>query len=135
MSDDKVPALLSLLLKTVEDAKIFDLRYITDPGQFKGELRQAWATLYANAAYCWDEMNDPLCDAAEPEIFGEAMCERFPPLSSCWLESFASAVRQVAERKNLPEEDDREFLYFLLGVLWLSWKSHLRTLHRRPARA
>ena len=32
---------------------------------------------------------------------------------------------------NLPAKDDRDFLYFMLGVLRMSWREYLRELHGR----
>ena len=126
---DKTPTLLALLQVTVDDPKLFDMSGVTDPREFKAELREAWAALYASAAWGWDDMNNPEYGGEPPELSGAALCRRFDALSSCWLESFEDAARRVADAGNLPAKDDRDFLYFMLGVLRMSWREYLRELH------
>lgn len=131
----EVPRLLAMLLETVDDPRMFTLTYVPNPEGFKQELRQAWAALYFSAAYCWDDMNTEMFEGDPPEIFGPAMCERFDQLSSCWLEDFRNAAMKVAARKDLPEKGDRAFLYFMLGVLWLSWRIYLIGSHGKTEAA
>ena len=40
---DKTPTLLALLQATVDDQKLFDMSGVTDPREFKAELREARA--------------------------------------------------------------------------------------------
>jgi len=136
MQSEQTPALLARLQETVDDPEIFDLSYIDEPEAFKKELRAAWATLYDNAMFCWGDMLflwDEECYMDRPEVFGPDMCERFMPLSSCWLESFTKAARRAARSKNLPSRLDRAFILFMLGVMHMSWQLHIRDLQRSSA--
>lgn len=130
---DTIPPLLALLQLTVDNPKLFDLSGGADPEEFKAELREAWTAWYASAAWFWDDMNNPGCSDEPPELSGAALCKRFDVFASCWLESFKDAVWWVAETGNLPEKDDRDFLYFMLGVLRMSRWEHLRERRGRGA--
>jgi hypothetical protein len=120
--------LLDRLRATVEDEAVFDLADVVDPEEFRAELREAWDAAYATAVYCWNDMLEVDCDM--PALFGERMCARFEALSSDWLDSFREGIESVAAQDDLPEEDDREFLWFMLGTLRMSFWTHLLTRRR-----
>ena len=128
----KFPDLLAILQATVDDEKIFDMSGVADPAEFRAELREAWRALYHNALYCWAQTFYPeSSEIREPDFPGPVMNRRFDALSSCWLESFTTALSRTADRTDLPESNDRDFLYFMLGILAVSWEIYLDLRHGR----
>src|SRR5262249_49938092 len=117
MEDRRTPKVLALLFETVDDERIFGLDLIGDKERFRQECREIFEHLYSNAVRRWNRMLDPARDGTDPEHPGVLLFERFQQLTTCWIESFEDGIREVAARRELPEPDDRDFLYFMLGYM------------------
>lgn len=122
MEQSEMPPLLSLLVQTLDDERLF-------VGHFdRVEAVLAWQAIYETAAFCWrDALTFGVNEGeAWPEPFGVEMFRRYPYRLglSGWL-AYADAIVRTAERDDLPGENDRKFLYFMLGCLTICWRQFI----------
>jgi hypothetical protein len=112
-----MPDLLARLKRTVDDVKLFDLRYIDDRTAAKTQFREIFDSLHSAAYLAWrgeiDDPDDPDY-GMEAQYTGAAMFDIYPLLSSDWIESIRDALRAVGAKA---DEKDRLFLSFMEGYL------------------
>jgi hypothetical protein len=124
--------LLSRLWATVDDKKIFDMSGIADANAFKSECREIFEQLFDTAQACWQRSIDPWTDDdLDVPYPGAALVERYETLRTCWSESFEMAIRTVANQPTLPDAADKNFCYFMLGVLCCGQQENERKLRTR----
>lgn len=120
MSKDDRQPLLSTLQAHIDDDKDFAWAVQnvggTAPEQFRLECRQIFADLFDTAAGHWCDLLDPYENRWKPKFAGMAVVAHHGPLHSCWVTHFSQAIMQVAHSP-ATEQNDRDFLYFMLGVL------------------
>ena len=129
------PELLKLLLATIDNSEIF-----ADPGfdedlyrdkqiiEFKIECKAAFETLYKVAAECWNRTHYITLDG--PDLSGIELCNKHRHFHTCWRESYQNAIRFVADIKDLPEKNDREFQYFMLGITEIIFSDYIHCYHK-----
>ena len=129
-----LPALLNLLLATIDNSELF-----ADPGfnedldrdkqliEFKVECRAAFEALYQTAAECWNRAHNMHMDG--PDLSGIELCKKHHHFHTCWRESYQNAILFVANRKDLPKNNDREFLYFMLGINEIIFDDFIHCYH------
>lgn len=100
----------------------------TAPEVFREICHQMFADLYDTAGGHWADLRDPLNNAWTPKFSGMAVVEHYGPLHSDWNEHFSKAILNVADSPET-ERDDRNFLYFMLGVLRCGWHEYIRQNH------
>jgi len=124
--------LLDRLLATVDNDRIFTMEGADDPAAARSRLREMIQQVYTNAAATWDRQVVRIeNDGVDHHYRGVLLFQEFSgELFGCLLEEFFDAVRLVADGKvttrlvnivesdfPLVEQNDRLFLYFLLGYV------------------
>lgn len=107
--------LIDMLRATLDDPEIFDFSGVPEATRetFKASCAEVWAAIHDNAATLWDgAFHHSEDETAAP---GSAMFSRYADvLATDWLSDFRRGILHVAG--NTP--DERDFLYFMLGMLY-----------------
>lgn len=142
MAEQETSPLLAKLLATVNDERLFDMSGTGDPDAWRERAREIFRALYSNAAGAWDFLvyGDLYADD-DPQYPGVLLFEEYDELVGCPIEEFRDAIRFVADGRvetregeeiaagGTPAagEDDREFLYFMIGYAALGRQEAIRS--------
>jgi hypothetical protein len=130
MNQEPSPLLVKLQAQIDEDKDFaFAVRNVggETPAEFRAICRQIFADLFDTAEAHWFDLMDKM-KAWHPKLSETALVEHYDALQSCWVGDFSRAIMNVADN---PETDrgDRDFLYFMLGILRCGWHEYIRRLH------
>jgi hypothetical protein len=100
---------------------------IAKPEEFRQMCLAFCQDLYDTAAAEWLEYFEIENDI-QAKFEGAALLDHYPALQSCWLGDIQAAITRAADSKDT-DRDERDFYYFMLGIVRSAWNEHIRKKH------
>jgi hypothetical protein len=120
-------ARLKAHLDTNEFREAIKAAGLEKPEEFRQMCLAFCQDLYDTAAAEWLEYFDT-DNGFEPKLEGAALLDHYPALQSCWLGDIQAAITRAADNKDT-DRDERDFYYFMLGIVCSARNEHIRKKH------